>query len=352
MDELERWLQDLMRQGLASKKVHSYQFWDDIAARMVDAQAPGLAKRLRDCAGIPHTGIRGGQDWPERLLMALGKLHLLIQGYRRIDRLPLPLQAELRTQIGWNHKKAEILALATDNMQQSASLPTVLVQSDDWQVIGIRILEEEKLWSQRIWLWGINSDRPAFLLNYSYGRPQFGPKGDAATGPDALDVELVPGIIIPAELVFYPAAYPLRALVKQLTGRVKPLLNVEQSKTVAEAIACYSQALSHNPWLERMPFLLKAVIPYLAHDPSDGSEADVRDAYVKDAYVKDAPMGANNNPQSSRNQVMGLPIHPKFSSTWELLALSSGHPVAIAAEWDGTYIWPLSVLVEHRLVIF
>ncbi|MEM9218908.1 MAG: hypothetical protein AAGD25_31805 [Cyanobacteria bacterium P01_F01_bin.150] len=344
IDELDRWLQDLMRQGLASAQVQSYQFWDSMAARMVDAQAPGLARRLRDCAGIPHNSRRE-KDWPQRLLTALGKLRLLIQGYRRIDSLPFPLQAELRTQIGWTQKKSDIFALAEGKGNNDANYSTVTVQSDNWQVLGIRVLEEEKFWTQRVWLWGINSDRPALLLNYAYGRPNFNSMADSANDSALVNVDLVPGIILPAQLVFYPSSYPLRALVKQLTGMVKPLLDFSQSTTVTEALGQYGHAISQNPWLERMPLVLNGVRPCLAD-----SNSSKPDAYVIDAYVIDAQ---NSTIAEKDNDVTtGLPIHPSFGNVWELLALSGGYPMAIAAEWDGSYLWPLCASVEGRLVIF
>src|SRR5271157_2988284 len=43
LDELKRWLLDLVRQGLASVPGRPYGFWESVAARMVDAQAPGVA---------------------------------------------------------------------------------------------------------------------------------------------------------------------------------------------------------------------------------------------------------------------------------------------------------------------
>ena len=46
--ELDRWLCDQVRQGLAASQRAGYSHWDDIGARMVDAQAPGPAERLRN----------------------------------------------------------------------------------------------------------------------------------------------------------------------------------------------------------------------------------------------------------------------------------------------------------------
>lgn len=56
--ELELWLQDLMRQGLASLQGKPYRFWDDMASHMVDAQAPGLANRLRVLGSLSASGDR------------------------------------------------------------------------------------------------------------------------------------------------------------------------------------------------------------------------------------------------------------------------------------------------------
>src|SRR6185436_6423172 len=54
IDEFERWLFDLVRQGLASARHQPFSFWDDAAARLVDAQMPGLADRVRAIPGLIH----------------------------------------------------------------------------------------------------------------------------------------------------------------------------------------------------------------------------------------------------------------------------------------------------------
>ena len=329
IQELDRWLQDLMRQGLAIAPAQPYQFWEDIAARMVDAQAPGLARRLRECAYIAHSG----EGWPQRLLAHLGKLHVLIQGYQRIETLPLNLQFELRTQIGWTYKKEDVFALAQESHPNPHSDPTPLPmsQADSWQVLGLRVLEEDRLWTQRIWLWGRQSDCPAFILNFAYGSPSFEHQG----------ISLVAGINLAAELVFYPSSYPLRALIKNLTGSATPLLAFDHGVTVTDAIARYGQALSKTPWIELMPVVLDAVIPINLGRNKELSEQDVV-----------AASGAPSRWWIADSSGHGLPLHPQFPHEWELLALSGGHPIALAAEWNGTYLWPLSVVTDNRLVIF
>lgn len=54
--ELEERLADLLRSGLAGAEQAGYGLWEETAARMVDAQAPGLAARVRDLGAIPATG--------------------------------------------------------------------------------------------------------------------------------------------------------------------------------------------------------------------------------------------------------------------------------------------------------
>src|SRR5215470_20036827 len=92
LDELERWLGDLVRNGLAGLDAKPYAFWDAPGARLVDAQAPGLARRVRGLYGA----VAGNPAWPERLLERLGLLHLLVQAYRRQGALGDDLRAEVR----------------------------------------------------------------------------------------------------------------------------------------------------------------------------------------------------------------------------------------------------------------
>src|SRR5207253_5575126 len=125
--ELSRWLRDLARQGLASAQGRPYSFWETMAARMVDAQAPGLARMVRSLAGVPASG----EGWQARLLERLALLHLLIEGYQRIEMLPIDTQADIRTAIGWAQNQ--------DNLLESAGL------RDRWQILGQRVEDEDNL---------------------------------------------------------------------------------------------------------------------------------------------------------------------------------------------------------------
>lgn len=289
IQELRLWLDDRVRQGLATLPQESYQLWDGIAARMVDAQAPGLARHLRELAGLVHSG----EHWSDRVLDRLGQLYLLIEGFERIDTLPTPVQADLRAQIGWSVNQDEVLAGPA--------------QADLWLVVGQRTEEEDRLRTRRTWLYGLTHSTLALLLDFAHGRQSF-------------EQNLLPATCLEAELVFYPSAYPLRALIKTrqeavLISKAPPGIN-----SIAEAIATYSQALARSPWLERFPLLLQSVVPHRN----------------KTSWVVQDPQGAI------------LPLSSRLEPTqgWQLLALSGGYPLSIFGEWDGTSLFPLSVWAE------
>jgi hypothetical protein len=281
--ELDRWLRDLVRQGLAGAQSRPYSFWEAMAARMVDAQAPGLARMLRALAGIPASG----EGWQARLLERLALLHLLIQGYQRIETLPSDTQADIRTAIGWSYNQDELLA--TTGLR------------DRWLILGQRVEDEDNLRIQRTWLWGETHARPALILAF------------AAPG-QPLDRSLVPGTVLDAKLVYFPSAFPLRALVQQRLGSPAPIGSAPGYADLQAATAAYAGALSLVPWMERFPMPLQAVIPIRL-----GERWAIRD-------------------QGGRT----LPLAPGFANGWRLLALSGGHPLWLFGEWNGTTLLPLS----------
>ena len=185
LDELELWMRDLVRMGIASLPGKEYGFWDAPAARLVDAQAPGLARILRELGGITATGA----GWQDRFLERLGLLTLLIEGYRRGTELPEAVRADLRTVIGFTESQEELLS-------QSGV-------SDEWLVVGRCVEVEDRLRVQRSWLLGKQSGRTALVLHFG-------------AGTEPLDTSLPTGAAFRGELVFYPSAQPQRALIKSL----------------------------------------------------------------------------------------------------------------------------------------
>ncbi|MBK8555671.1 MAG: hypothetical protein IPL65_07825 [Lewinellaceae bacterium] len=78
LQDMELWLEDLMRRGLATAAVEEDAFCQDIAARMADASLPGLARTLRLIGAIPP----GAPDWAEQVLEVLANVYLAIQCFK------------------------------------------------------------------------------------------------------------------------------------------------------------------------------------------------------------------------------------------------------------------------------
>jgi hypothetical protein len=278
--ELDRWLCDQVRQGLAASQQAGYRHWDDIAARMVDAQAPGLAERLRALAAVPFSGA----GWDGRLLAEYALLRLLTIAYRRQDELLPPLRDTVRSRIGFSVRQADVLA---------SGQPV----KDRWSVLARRDLEQERLRSRRVWLRGRETGRYALVLS-------FAPAGMS------LDDSLTVGAGLDAELVFYPAAVPLRALVGTRHGEVPD--GAPPGGTVAELLAGWAAALAADPWLDSWPAVL-TVTPARAPRPC----------------LYDAAGHA-------------LPLHPGAGLCWPLFAVSGGMPLTVAGEWTPRGLWPLT----------
>lgn len=289
--ELERWLADLVRGGLAQAQNQPNKYWATMVARLIDAQAPGLANRVNELSTIPASG----SNWKDHLLEKLSLLHLLLEAYKRLDHLPTATQTDVRSLIGFPTAQEDLLAL-----------PGL---RDRWLIQGQRVSEEGNLRTQRTWLVGENSQRSALILHFAVnGRP--------------LDSSLVVGANLEAELVFYPSAYPLRALIKQRFA-TQSLTHFVAAPTIDSALADYAAALAFYPWLDRFPMTLQAIVPFF--------EADR-------CWVSDGEQNA-------------LPLSTSFSATWKLLALSGGEPISIFGEWNGDCLLPLSALVEQKVVL-
>lgn len=290
LHELELWLADLVRNGLAGARMQPYGFWDTMAARLVDAQCPGLARRVRELAGI----AAGGEGWQGELLARLAKIHLLVQGWQRRETLTPDLVAELRSQIGWTIKEEE--------------LDAVNAAKEEWWVLGQRTEEEEGIRIVKSWLWGTESHRPAVYLQFAHVSQALAPQFVARTR-------------LRAKAVYYPGAAPLRATFRDKSA-IEPLGNADWSFAlpIGEAAVHYSAALAANPWLDWFPVVLREVVLLQDH-----SRWQLRDAE-----------GAQ------------WPVSPLWREHWSLLALSGGAPVTLFGEWNGAevrpYGWALSAL--------
>lgn len=289
LDALELWLDDLIRGGLAGVELKPATFWESQAARMVDAQAPGIATRLRALTGIPGSG----PDWPERLLAELGRLTLLAHAFRRVDMLEPGLQDDVRSMIGWSLKEDEVVARGER-------------VADEWIVLGERVTTEDRLRVSRTWLLGLTTRRAALVLQFTAAGAGF-------------EETFVPGMRQQATMIFWPGAYPQRALVRERDGRPRPQVDALPGVgSIDEFLQSVAQSLGRQPWLDHFPCVLRNVVPVLAGDRW---------------LLQD------------RAQV-ALPLAP--GTHWTLLALAGGAPVDFAGEWDGRSLRPLGMLTAGQ----
>ncbi|MBL9166000.1 MAG: SWIM zinc finger family protein [Planctomycetaceae bacterium] len=293
LDELSRVLIDCLRQGLAAIQSQPVRYWGDVAARLVDAQAPGLARLVNELGET----VSAGSGWQSRFLRRVARLHLAVQGYRRAAELPMESQQDLRTLIGWTQSKEEVLE------QPGVEGP--------WCVVAQQIEEEERLTVQRTWLLRSADGMPALLLDFSaMGQP--------------LDASLVVGATVHAELAYYPSAEPLRAVIKNRTRGIENFAQLPGVPSIDQALDAYAQGLAKNPWLERRPMSLAAVTPV----PSPVASHESVTWHVIDGDGKQAP------------------LHARFNDGWTLLALSGGGPISLFGEWDGEQLRPLGVFAK------
>ncbi|MET9338265.1 hypothetical protein [Nonomuraea sp. NPDC003804] len=225
LSELERWLADQVRHGLAGAGERE---WAELARRLVDAQAPGVAGAVGRLGGI-----RAAAGWPERLLEEYALLHLLAVGYRRSGELPGDLARTVRTRVGFPIPREEVLAG-----------PGV---RDLWHVVGRRDETRDRLVARRVWLKGRATGRAALVLT-------FAPVGHA------LDDSLAAGDVVDACLAFYPGAAPLRALVSARHDGLRPP-SPPPGTTEREALEQVAAALAGDPWTESWPLVLAGVVP-------------------------------------------------------------------------------------------
>ena len=289
IDELDRWLRDLMRRGLDSTRSEGYRFWDAMGARLVDAQAGGLGRSVRGLGSAANSG----DVWPHLLLEGAGRLHLLAEAYRRHEQLPEDLRADVRSLVGWNVKEEDLD-------------PAAAVE-DRWLVIGQRVDDRGDIVTARTFLLGEASGRIGLQLAFGVG----------AAPPTLL---AVPGQTFRASATFYPSATPLRVAVRVPIEPDGEVTALPGAITLQAAVEQHAARLARNPFAGPWPVIIRDVVPVLRGDR---------------LLARDADGGAL--------PIVAVDVAPR------LLAISGGHPITLVAEWDGAWLRPLAAIADGRL---
>jgi hypothetical protein len=308
--ELDIWLCDQVRTGLAQAD-RSFPTFDAVAARMVDAQAPGAASALRQLSR--NVAVR--TDWPALLLREYSRLHLLITAHRRLDQLDPALAATVRAHVGY--------PTPADTVRAEPAV------RDRWMVVGRRVTEEDRLHTRRVWLRGRDTARWALIIDHSFGTADF---------PAEM---ALPGTMFDADLHFYPGSAPLRALCGTRHGDPEPFTTLLAPGTtdrpplidsasspppapgsIGAVLDEHARALGADPWLRGWPVLLTGVVPVIVDNHW---------------YLAEAKGTA-------------LPMARLAEEPWQLSGLSGGHPIALVGEWTAEGVVPVSVFAAGDII--
>ncbi|MFC4424789.1 hypothetical protein [Deinococcus navajonensis] len=220
LEALSLFLRDLIRDGLAQASSRPYSDWDTQAARLVDAQAPGVARLVRRLPELLND--------PATLLVHIGRLYLLCAAWIRRGDLSEPEQADLYAAVGFGLNQA--------------TLPDS-GRAGWWAVLGQRLQQDDDLITRLTWL--RHGTHHALLLDFAPpGRPL----------PPGLPV----GQCVEAEVCFAPSAAPQRAVLRGEANALAPLgpLTAGDPEHLLDQ---HALALALNPWLERSAHLLGPV---------------------------------------------------------------------------------------------
>ena len=229
--ELELWLKDLVRTGFIQLPNKDHRFFEQTAARMVDAKATGLAGRVRALRDLNYIQ---NNDWQAQALQIVAEIYLLIEAFKNSEKLSPNWQQTLKNLIGWSQSPKELL--------QNADAEKV---KDIWVVLGQLQEESEGITIQRNWLWGSETGKTALILNF--GTP-FSP----------LENTVLPGSTIEAELVFFPSVQPHRAVLSLQKGFQESLTEKpDLNKNWVEVYEKKGILLTENPFMNDPVFLVE-----------------------------------------------------------------------------------------------
>lgn len=286
---LKVWIEDIVRGGIAILPARGYAFFDEPARRMIDAQAPGVARQLQE---LGHLAVAGGA-WQRPFVEQLGRLYLLIAAFEKRDALPPPTRDDVMMALGMPVKN-----------EDAAALPSV---QDHWQIVAQETESEDRLRVQRTWLFGRQTRRPALVLTFAFGT-------------EPLDASLFPSAIFEGDVTFF-AGNGHRAIVKR-RGDLGPLTELAGIQSLDELCDQGSTALAANAWIGEWAAPLVGV-----------TASKIEDQWtIIDRHGKSLP--------AALSDIAG----------WMTLAVSGGRPINVTAAYDGRRLRPLSIFYAGTYV--
>jgi hypothetical protein len=288
LEELDLWIADRLNRGIAGFMNEAAQQCRIAAQRLVDAKAPGIATRIdslpSEILALPER-VRS-----DAIIDALGSLHLLAEAYRRQDSLPEALRHDVRRLVGWTQERHALLD------DESAPRATGI-----WSVIAVHSeIQPDKLRRIETWLAGQQAETPIYATLIDYV-----PVGTGASGSP-----FMPGEVFSAELVYYPSAAPLRALIANRTDANGTQTQPAEVAGLAQSLDAYDALRARQPWLGQWPIRFR--------------DATVQNYGSQGIWIADGDHG--------------VPLHPRQQD--EVLVLADVAISELTGIWDGRYFSP------------
>lgn len=228
LDELDQWIGDQLRNGIASFVEDLVARCRRIASRLVDAKAATLASRMDELPSRLLALPRAAR--PQAALFELGQIALLSRHWRSA-----PDDADARAAIIQGETREAVLA-NTNTLRVHA----------EWEVVGNRVeTRRDGLVSQSTWLLDRCSARSRFALLLDFFSASAGRRSAA----------FIPGQRLTACLAFHASRQPLRAVL-DTTAETVAHFDVVRPIAPIDPLIAWRQHLARVPWASETPILL------------------------------------------------------------------------------------------------
>ncbi len=275
-------LLDLTREGFASSTARDTATWENLAKRMVDSQAPGLAGSLRYIADTVLRDLEVDQELP----FEIARLHLLLKSIQSMDSQDESLKAEALLQLGGRPP--------TDAER------CVEVLNDQWFIASRTVTERDHLITSSTWILGLETRRWARVL-------RFAPVMKAVFEPWPLSS------IVRVVVKFQAGLYPLRATPESDGHVAISQIAATHENDLEQLLERFSSTLTANPFLRNLPF-------YIPLRPGPDSKTLVD------------------------RSGMALPWQLSGDMDFRVECICAGKLTPMCGEWDGRHLRLLSIL--------
>jgi len=290
INELLIWVKDIVRNGILTVPEKGAGYWDNMARRMVDAQASGMAAMVKNLGATNFWN----EGWQDNFMDKLLQLYLVAESYQRLPGINPLLQQDIRSAIGFTVNQ--------DELRQQSGL------TDTWLVIGKDSRDEQQITVEQNWLYGLKSNQYALVL-------QFIARGQVA------QLSISTGMYLDAELSYFPSVVPYRAIIKNHVAAKSGSAHDIKSFNGWQQVAIQETSLnSRLPFRNEMPFIIAALKPV---------------QYQKQWWLQD-------------QEGCLCRIASDFKNIWQLMALSGGEPLTMTVIGKENEYKPLGVWHQNN----